>query len=1357
MASDEIGGQIRYIVEITTDVSLQGDSDFFQAGTSKIYYWSCTSMTKDDNNNGNNAHGFLYHQKYTSVLTNYHEVSCPLRPGAGGVRVHASVHPTLYAYYHVDPPHSNYDIRVYAQTFNDNIDLLAKGMGLKATWREESMGVSLAVSDFPPTGLSVDTVLDNWAPHSYIGCTGDLIFNPGVGAVNAVPEGSLWCSTTDTKGKYFIGNFTVNSYFQVRQDDTSWDTTVMYKITAYFTMTADAASPATSNGGDEYTAPSSGAVPVVTSEYAQKATADYTSGPAALALNTPPSAAAYANAWNFMWKLYGGTSEVPTAPIPKEPIVDFEYTSVRESNPWALEIPRDAIHCVKQGSKDYGAQRRCARWYFGVRGDNKFPQTTGSSEYNIYAFLDFHYSNFRCEDAADHTLFNTSPGGYVDAQLELDAIDTISLYESHSKDTHCRDLDLWIALIESHERIEATASATPVITLDGTDPSGINGGAPEPTTNEPYFSSIDFYAKLKAHTWLKVKLHDVIHLLPTKGKAYYDGTTADDTPWAGYVSATDGTTVNTAYMSHTLRIALDGYTPISTFNFGDRWAVQSDASFRLNWHPTSIHGGVTFNVDTNAAVHADPKLGEIIPSTTDAVNIAAFKADIKVGDYLQVRFGNLWMNSDALVYKLDHVSSPPKAYLLFGADHWDAVDTETHLQIVVRNRHAMRLTEATMNEKGAVYYRHKLFLFDGFETEFQFQIKDRRLCDQSEASDGFCAGSDGFAFTIHNDDDYNGGVPLNALGCPGSGLGFADSEHTDPQSACSYPVYVRTTVQGDAETKEKSVISLMPDITVKAFYPKWITSTERYMTPGHDLIKVSYTAADNKIISSSVLASPAGLAFVHLAQKNRYFGEYKAAGFAGPITGVQLSGNGEGPSAYTDSAQAGGTDFTATTTFEVFEGIKPRIVAQAYDASLTVLYKIIDPQVAWLTNRAFPLCGYLANPGQATANNPTTDTGTTRTGVSDWIPDRHDLAKFITSATMLHDTADCVGVRSDAGNVENCGCYTTQNVILPADTTAQICTKLGSIYTRSTAGASLAAITTAADFFTVTATCSAAAPVTYDIEIENSVAGNAEDTFVQFFGEGPTSSGGARGIKNALTIEFDTWYNQPSRDIKQGIVSSWINATQYVDYSDNHVAVFSSTHHQSKIPAKNIHSSPFALDLCVGAPVSVMRDANQNFVACDTACTAGTGCDTIFESYTWRDERHVMGTSSIPQLNNGDVHTVKVRYVPKKGSLKDGTLTVFIDDMRKPVLSSVKLNLRKWGDCYEDMDYDLRSRRMPSTVHAYTNAPISFDRCVLDREGMAYIGFTAATGADAAGTSSTGELHDVHNWKFCQRPGCVPI
>merc|ERR1711998_243801 len=92
-----------------------------------------------------------------------------------------------------------------------------------------------------------------------------------------------------------------------------------------------------------------------------------------------------------------------------------------------------------------------------------------------------------------------------------------------------------------------------------------------------------------------------------------------------------------------------------------------------------------------------------------------------------------------------------------------------------------------------------------------------------------------------------------------------------------------------------------------------------------------------------------------------------------------------------------------------------------------------------------------------------------------------------------------------------------------------------------------------------------------------------------------------------LAVEFDTWNNLKLHDPKQGVSRWWINATEFVGYNDNHVAIFASN---------GVMQSDHAL--------------NEHFAA----------------------------TPSIPNLADGKNHTVKIKYWPQLidfGKATDGS------------------------------------------------------------------------------------------------------
>merc|ERR1711881_81071 len=78
----------------------------------------------------------------------------------------------------------------------------------------------------------------------------------------------------------------------------------------------------------------------------------------------------------------------------------YVYKSVRESNPWALTVPQDKITCgAFAGQSANHPPNNCDYWYIGVRGDNRYPQKTGASEYDLYVYTGFDWPNFLCSDA----------------------------------------------------------------------------------------------------------------------------------------------------------------------------------------------------------------------------------------------------------------------------------------------------------------------------------------------------------------------------------------------------------------------------------------------------------------------------------------------------------------------------------------------------------------------------------------------------------------------------------------------------------------------------------------------------------------------------------------------------------------------------------------------------------------------------------------------------------------------------------------------------------------------------------------------------------------------------------------------
>lgn len=115
---------------------------------------------------------------------------------------------------------------------------------------------------------------------------------------------------------------------------------------------------------------------------------------------------------------------------------------------------------------------------------------------------------------------------------------------------------------------------------------------------------------------------------------------------------------------------------------------------------------------------------------------------------------------------------------------------------------------------------------------------------------------------------------------------------------------------------------------------------------------------------------------------------------------------------------------------------------------------------------------------------------------------------------------------------------------------------------------------------------------------------------------------GLGGQINMLAVEFDTWHNPNYYDPKQGVEMWYINATEIVSYADNHIAIFATAGSQGNC---TILTNDHSTDCLVAA------------------------------------------TPSVPDMSDGQVHSVMMWYLPAFGT-HPGTLTVFMDNMDRPVL-----------------------------------------------------------------------------------------
>jgi hypothetical protein len=122
------------------------------------------------------------------------------------------------------------------------------------------------------------------------------------------------------------------------------------------------------------------------------------------------------------------------------------------------------------------------------------------------------------------------------------------------------------------------------------------------------------------------------------------------------------------------------------------------------------------------------------------------------------------------------------------------------------------------------------------------------------------------------------------------------------------------------------------------------------------------------------------------------------------------------------------------------------------------------------------------------------------------------------------------------------------------------------------------------------------------------------------------------GLRKALAVEFDTFYNVERRDPKQGKQHWWINATEYVSYNDNHLGVFMTTE---------------------------PKYAHQPWGASQPELKALHSDD--------ENGAHFGSTPSVPTMADFQEHTVKIRYTrgfttEKQGSGKISTTDIVTAD-----------------------------------------------------------------------------------------------
>ena len=67
-------------------------------------------------------------------------------------------------------------------------------------------------------------------------------------------------------------------------------------------------------------------------------------------------------------------------------------------------------------------------------------------------------------------------------------------------------------------------------------------------------------------------------------------------------------------------------------------------------------------------------------------------------------------------------------------------------------------------------------------------------------------------------------------------------------------------------------------------------------------------------------------------------------------------------------------------------------------------------------------------------------------------------------------------------------------------------------------------------------------------------ANSKKSNTVNYFGEWQECT---LGLRKAMAVEFDLFYNVERRDPKQGKQHWWINATEFISYNDNHLVCIS--------------------------------------------------------------------------------------------------------------------------------------------------------------------------------------------------------
>merc|ERR1712057_7791 len=175
-----------------------------------------------------------------------------------------------------------------------------------------------------------------------------------------------------------------------------------------------------------------------------------------------------------------------------------------------------------------------------------------------------------------------------------------------------------------------------------------------------------------------------------------------------------------------------------------------------------------------------------------------------------------------------------------------------------------------------------------------------------------------------------------------------------------------------------------------------------------------------------------------------------------------------------------------------------------------------------------------------------------------------------------------------------------------------------------------------------------------------------------------------------------------------GVSRWWINATEFVGYNDNHIAIFSSNGKMESDHALNAHfaATPSIPNLADGKNHTVKIKYWPQKASHTRVLKKGRGAPHTTAITTSGDclDNHGATDASTRRA------AADACFPGKFANTAPGNLAIFIDDMKRPVLQT-KITLRKGEQNQHCIDADT-------------------DRHILDTNGNGYIGFTAATGGE---------------------------